>query len=96
MTHPNPHSANLEELSPLSLEYALLAPDVAAWRLDVSSGALLFSKEFSLVFLANQNPFQHLSSLMDALSPADKYIFKQTFNTDLSDIDNGVRACEVK
>ncbi|RYY01923.1 MAG: EAL domain-containing protein [Gammaproteobacteria bacterium] len=95
MTHPNPHSANLEELSPLSLEYALLAPDVAAWRLDVISGALLFSKEFSLVFLANQNPFQHLSSLMDALSPADKYIFKQTFNSHPDDLDSDVRACEV-
>jgi diguanylate cyclase (GGDEF)-like protein len=96
MAHSNSHSVNLEELNPLSLEYALLAPDVAAWRLDVTSGALLFSKEFSLVFLANQNPFQHLSSLMDALSPADKYIFKQTFNADPSDVDNSVRACEVK
>lgn len=96
MSHLQPHSAISEELNPLSLEYALLAPDVAAWRFDVDSGALLFSKEFPLVFPGNENAFQHLSGLMDALASADKYIFLQTFNSDPQDKDGGVRACEVK
>jgi diguanylate cyclase (GGDEF)-like protein len=96
MSYQQSHSTNLGELSPLSLEYALLAPDVAAWRFEVDSGALLFSKEFPLVFQGNQNPFQNLSMFMDALNSADKYIFLQTFNSDPVDCDQGVRACEVK
>lgn len=96
MNYQQPHSTNLEELNPLSLEYALLAPDVAAWRFEVESGALLFSKEFPLVFQGDLSPFAHLSGLMDALNSADKYIFLQTFNSDPVDCDQGVRACEVK
>ncbi|RYZ95649.1 MAG: diguanylate cyclase, partial [Moraxellaceae bacterium] len=96
MSYQQSHPVNVGELSPLSLEYALLAPDVAAWQFEVDSGALLFSKEFPLVFQDNQRPFQHLSTLMDALSSADKYIFLQTFNSDPVDCDQGVRACEVK
>jgi len=96
MNYQQSHSVNHGELSPLSLEYALLAPDVAAWRFDVDSGALSFSKEFPLVFQGKQNPFQHLSALMDALNSADKYIFLQTFNSDPVDCDSGVRACEIK
>jgi diguanylate cyclase (GGDEF)-like protein len=95
MSHQQPHSATLEALNPLSLEYALLAPDVAAWRFDLNSGALEFSNEFSLVFSGNTSPFQHLSALMDALSPAHRYVFLQTFNTDPLDCGVGVRACEV-
>jgi PAS domain-containing protein len=41
-------------------------------------------------------PFAYLSSLMDALSSADKYIFLQTFNSDPMDCGTGVRACEVQ
>jgi len=96
MSHKQPYSANLEALNPLSLEYALLAPDVAAWRFDLATGALQFSKEFPLVFLGSLHPFQHLSSLMDALSSADKYIFLQTFNADPVNCGASVRACEVK
>lgn len=96
MNYQRPHSAILEELSPLSLEYALLAPDVAAWRFEVDSGALLFSKEFPLVFQGNQSPFPHLSGLLEVLSSADKYIFLQIFNSDPADCDQGVRACEVQ
>lgn len=96
MNYQQSHSVNHGELSPLSLEYALLAPDVAAWRFDVDSGALSFSKEFPLVFQGKQNPFQHLSALIDALNSADKYIFLQTFNSDPVDCDSGVRACEIK
>lgn len=96
MNYQQPHSANSEALCPLSLEYALLAPDVAAWRFDVDSGALSFSQEFPLVFQGHQSPFVHLSGLMDILSAADKYIFLQTFNSDPVDCDQGVRACEVK
>jgi diguanylate cyclase (GGDEF)-like protein len=96
MSQLQPHSAISEELNPLSLEYALLAPDVAAWRFDVESGDLSFSKEFPLVFPGNENSFRHLSALMDALASADKYIFLQTFNSDPQDKDSGVRACEVK
>jgi diguanylate cyclase (GGDEF)-like protein len=96
MNYQQPHSASLEELCPLSLEYALLAPDVAAWRFDVDSGTLLFSKEFPLVFQGSQCPFQCLSELLDTFSSADKYIFLQTFNSDPVDCDQSVRACEVK
>lgn len=96
MSHQQPHSANLEALNPLSLEYALLAPDVAAWRFDIDTGALQFSKEFPLVFIGNTQPFLYLSSLMDALSPADKYVFLQTFTADPLDFGAGVRACEIK
>ncbi len=96
MSHQQPHSANLEALNPLSLEYALLAPDVAAWRFDIDTGALQFSKEFPLVFIGNTQPFLYLSSLMDALSPADKYVFLQTFTADPLDCGAGVRACEIK
>ncbi len=96
MSHQRPYSADLEALNPLSLEYALLAPDVAAWRFEVDTGALQFSKEFPLVFIGNTQPFQYLSSLMDALSPAHRYVFLQTFNTDPMDCGAGVRACEVK
>ena len=53
MSHHQPHSATLEALNPISLEYALLAPDVVAWRLNLDTGALQFSKEFPLVFLVN-------------------------------------------
>lgn len=88
--------ANLEGLNPLSLEYALLAPDVAAWRFDVDSGALTFSQEFSAVFQDNPVPFSQLSGLMDVLNSADKYIFLQTFNSDPLDRSSDVRACEVK
>lgn len=96
MSHLQPHSANLEALNPLSLEYALLAPDVAAWRFDVNTGALQFSKEFPLVFVGNTQPFPCLSSLMDALSPADKYVFLQTFTAEPLDCGAAVRACEIK
>lgn len=96
MSHQQPHSANLEALNPLSLEYALLAPDVAAWRFDIDTGALQFSKEFPLVFIGNTQPFLYLSSLMDALSPADKYVFLQTFTADPLDCGAGVRACEIR
>jgi diguanylate cyclase (GGDEF)-like protein len=96
MSHEQSYSANLEALNPLSLEYALLAPDVAAWRFDLATGALLFSKEFPLVFLGSLHPFQHLSSLMDTLNSADKYVFLQTFSADPLDCAAGVRACEVK
>lgn len=96
MSHSKPHSANAEALDPLSLEYALLAPDVVAWRFSVDSGALQFSKEFPEVFVGGHIPFTHLASLMDVLNPADKYIFLQTFNSDPVDCDQGVRACEVK
>ncbi|WP_189415675.1 sensor domain-containing protein [Cellvibrio zantedeschiae] len=96
MNYQQPHSANLEELNPLSLEYALLAPDVAAWRFDVGSADLHFSKEFPLVFPGYQFPFNDLSGLLDNLSSADKYIFLQMFNSDPVDCDRGVRACEVK
>ncbi len=96
MSHLQPHSAISEQLNPLSLEYALLAPNVAAWCLNVDSGALSFSKEFPLVFPGNESPFQHLSALMDVLASPDKYIFLQTFNSDPQDQDASVRACEVK
>lgn len=96
MSHLQPHSAISEQLNPLSLEYALLAPDVAAWRFDVESGDLLFSKEFPSVFPGNENIFQHLSALMEILASADKYIFLQTFNSDPQDQDTSVRACEVR
>jgi diguanylate cyclase (GGDEF)-like protein len=96
MSHQQPHSATLEDLNPLSLEYALLAPDVAAWRFDLNTGALGFSNEFPLVFLGDTKPFQDLSALMDALSPSHRYVFLQTFNTDPMDCGAGVRACEVK
>ncbi len=96
MSYQQPHSSSPEELNPLSLEYALLAPDVAAWRFDVDSGALSFSKEFPLVFKGYSNPFSQLSSLFEVLNPADRYIFLQTFNSDPVDCDLGVRACEVK
>jgi diguanylate cyclase (GGDEF)-like protein len=96
MSHHLPHSANLEALNPLSLEYALLAPDVAAWRFDVDTGALQFSKEFPLVFRGNLHPFENLSALMEALTSADKYVFLQNFNADPLDCSAGVRACEVE
>jgi len=96
MSHHQPHSATLEALNPISLEYALLAPDVVAWRLNLDTGALQFSKEFPLVFLGNISPFANLSLLMDALSPAHKYVFIQTFTSDSVNCDVGVRACEVK
>lgn len=96
MSHRQPHPAISEELNPLSLEYALLAPDVAAWRFDVDSGALTFSNEFPLVFPDTENPFRDLSALLDKLSSADKYIFLQTFTADPLDNNACVRACEVK
>jgi len=96
MSYQQPHSTSSEDLNSLSLEHALLAPDVAAWRFDVGSGDLFFSKEFPRVF-ANQQPFRQLSTLMDSLSAADKYIFLQVFTADPLDNDQtAVRACEVK
>ncbi len=94
--HQQPHSSEPEELNPLSLEYALLAPDVAAWRFDVDTASLGFSEEFSLVFPGFSTPFANLSALFEGLSAADKYIFLQVFNSDPVDCDRGVRACEVK
>ncbi len=96
MNHQQPHLANFEALTPLRLEYALLAPDVAAWRFAVDSGVLQFSQEFPLVFFDGARAFQCLSELMETLAPAYKYVFLQTFNSDPMDCDLGVRACEVK
>ncbi len=96
MTHPQSQPAEFEELSPLSLEYALLAPDVAAWRLDIETGTLFFSKEFTLIFPGIERPFTSLSGLLEVLGSADSYIFLQTFNSDPLDISANVRACEVK
>ena len=96
MTHPQSQPTQLEELSPLSLEYALLAPDVAAWRFDLDTGALLFSKEFSLIFPGVDKPFTTLSAVLEALGSADRYVFLQTFNSDPLDESVSVRACEVK
>ncbi|RYY76623.1 MAG: EAL domain-containing protein [Gammaproteobacteria bacterium] len=96
MTHSQPQPTDFEELSPLSLEYALLAPDVAAWRFDVETGALHFSKEFTLIFPGIEKSFISLSALLEALGSADRYIFLQTFNSDPLDNSSNVRACEVK
>lgn len=96
ITYPQQQSAGLEELNSLSLEYALLAPDVVAWRFDVGSGALNFSPEFPMVFKDSAQPFERISELMDALNSADRYVFLQTFNSDPIDCDPDVRACEVK
>lgn len=96
MPHPQLDLAPIEELSPPSLEYALLAPDVAAWRFDLETGSVLFSREFTLIFPGVEKQFQTLSALMAVLGPADKYIFLQTFNSDPFDTKTHVRACEVR
>lgn len=96
MSHPQLDLMNLEELSPLSLEYALLAPDVAAWRFDLEAGTFIFSKEFALIFPGVEKSFQTLSALLDVMGSADKYIFLQTFNSDPFDRNANVRACEVR
>jgi diguanylate cyclase (GGDEF)-like protein len=96
MTHPQLQPTHLEELDSLSLEYALLAPDVAAWRFDIDAGALLFSKEFPQIFPGVDKPFATLSAVLEVLGSADRYVFLQTFNSDPLDNSLSVRACEVK
>ena len=96
MTHPQSQPTHLEELNPLSLEYALLAPDVVAWRFDLDSGALFFSKEFPQIFPGVEKPFSTLSGALEILGSADRYVFLQTFNSDPLDKSLSVRACEVK
>lgn len=96
MSQPQNHVSSSEELNPLCLEYALLAPDVVAWRLQVTTGEMEFSKEFSRIFPNIQPPFTSLSDFLATLAPADTYIFSQMFNDDRADCDSGVRACEVK
>lgn len=96
MSHLKPHKADTAALDPLGIEYALLTPDVVAWRFDVSAGELAFSAEFTRVFASYESPFTSLSSLFAQLSSADKYVFLQTFNSDLLDTDLRVRACEAK
>lgn len=92
----NSVSSASQVLDPLLLEYALLAPNVAAWRFDVHSGQFLFSIEFPEVFGEGQAPYASLAELCAGLAPADKYIFLQTFNADPSDNAEAVRACELK
>jgi diguanylate cyclase (GGDEF)-like protein len=92
MNYQQPRS----DLNPLSLQYALLAPEVVAWRFDIDSATLAFSDEFFSVFKGFPRPFSHLSDLMEPLSSADKYVFLQVFNSDPLDSGQGVRACEVK
>ena len=96
MAHAQSQPNQLEELSPLSLQYALLAPDVAAWRFDLETGTLFFSKEFNLIFPGIEHPFANLSALLEIMGSADRYVFLQTFNSDPLDESANVRACEVK
>ncbi|RYZ95909.1 MAG: hypothetical protein EOO68_17765, partial [Moraxellaceae bacterium] len=96
MWQQKPHFENIEELDPLHLEHALLASDVAAWRLNSQTGEFIFSKQFPHVFPPNVLPFKDVNTLFALLPTADRYIFTQTFNSNIDDTDEKVRACEVK
>ena len=108
MCHKNPYFAYCEDLEPSQLGLALLGSDAAAWRLNMDSGEFLFSKEIVQLLgevldvavaryeAVAELPLTHLARVLDGLSAADKYIFQQTFTSDVSDLDLRVRTCELK
>lgn len=96
MWHKKPHSSRSGGLESLHLDHALLSSEVAAWHFNVVSGDFTFSEQFSHVFPDGIKPFDDLSAFMQFLAPADRYIFQQTFNADVHDVDEIVRTCEVK
>ncbi len=96
MVHLNSYFDHSKQLDSLQLGGARLATGAVLWRLDSLTGELAFSQQFAQLYPAIAQPIKNLSSLLDQLPIEDKNNFLQVFNSDINDVGELVRACEIK
>lgn len=97
MQHSNPTSARADPLSgDLAIVSGLDASNIASWNMDVLTGEISISSELFESLAESSPKLSCLADLLSLLKKADKYLFLQSFNSDVNDQDvERVRTCDV-